>query len=297
MRKKQVRHLLEDTLEIPMQKVVESLEPRVCLSAAHGPVMSPHALARNSPVPYDLTAVAQPSATIELSWADQNSNVKEFVVQRLNARNVFATVAKVKSATTYVDSQVNVNQSYTYRVYAANVLTPSNTVSAGVLSVSLVTTGNQVQVSWQPLSNSLQSYSVYRSVSSGSGNSPFDLVLVGTTTGTSLTDTAPDDGNTYTYTVESTTGDTGGSVPVTIWPLPVTNFTSTTFVDSDSHYSVELTWTNNSQYVAEYEIERSTDGGQTWPVVYYVQAPATQFIDTDVPDGVTLQYQIAEIPV
>lgn len=285
-----------------MRSFIEALEARVCLSAAHGHVAAPHMrpLAyRNSRVPYGLTAVAQPGGTIQLSWADNSPAVTQFVVKRSSGKGGFVPIARVNNATTYVDSRVTADQNYSYRVFGANVLTPSNTATAGVLSVSLATTLNQVQVSWQPLSGATQSYAVYRSLApAGSGdNSPFALALVGTTTGTSLTDVAPDDGNTYTYVVESTSGDAGTSVPVTIWPLPVTNFASTTFLGSDNHYSVELTWTNNSQYVAEFEIQRSTDGGQTWPLTYYVQAPATQFIDTDVPDGGTLQYQIAEIPV
>ena len=285
-----------------MQSFIEALEARVCLSAAHGHVAAAHMrpLAyRNSPVPYGLTAVAQPGGTIQLSWADNSPAVTQFVLKRSSGKGSFTTIGRVKNATTYVDSQVTADQNYSYRVYASSVLTPSNTATAGVLSVSLVTTLNQVQVSWQPLSGSLQSYSVYRGLApaNSGNNSPFVLVLVGTTTGTSLTDVAPDDGNTYTYVVESTSGDAGTSLPVTIWPLPVTNFASTRFLGSDNRYSVELSWTNNSQYVAQYEIERSSDGGQTWPVIYYVQAPATHFVDTDVSDGVTLQYQIAEIPV
>jgi hypothetical protein len=281
-----------------MQSFVEALEQRVFLSAAHAHSIAPHVVVRhNASVPYDLTAAAQPGGTIQLSWADDNPNVKQFIVQRAISKAGFKTVARVRSTTNYSDAAVIPNTSYTYRIYAANVLTPSATASAGVLSVSLVTRLNHVQVSWQPLSSSPQSFAVYRSLApSSSGNSPLALVLVGTTTGTSLTDNAPDDGNTYTYLVESTTGDSGSSVPVTIWPLPVSNFVSTTFLGADSHYSVQLTWINNSQYVSQFEIERSTDGGQTWPVVYYVPAPATQFVDTDVPDGVTLQYQIAEIP-
>ena len=146
-----------------MQLVVESLERRVCLSAAHAVVASHHDVpSRNSSVPYDLTAVAQRDGTIGLSWADENANVKQFVVQRLNSRHVFTTLARVRSASSYIDSNVSANTTYTYRVFAANVLTPSSAASVGVLSVSLVTTLNQVQVSWLPLSGSPQSYSVYR---------------------------------------------------------------------------------------------------------------------------------------
>jgi hypothetical protein len=275
-----------------MRTFLEALEQRLCLSVPH-----PGAIRHNSPEPYGLIAVAQPNATIDLSWSDDHPAVNLFLVQRSTGSERFTTIARVRAAMSYADSHVAVDTTYNYRIYAANVATPSATATAGILNVSLVTTLNSVQISWQPLSNSPQGYSVYRSLaSSTSGNSPFSLVLVGSTTGTTLTDTPPDDGNTYNYLVESTSGDAGGSVPVTIWPVPVSSFASTTFLGSDSHYSVELTWTTTSQFVSEFEIERSSDGGVTWPVVYYVPAPATQFIDTDVPDGVSLQYQIAELP-
>lgn len=269
--------------------MIELLESRFCLSAPH-PVVPP----RPKPqAPFGLTVTEHSNATAVLDWADDVKTPGVFTVERLKGGKRFTVLARTKIES-YTDSTVAPNNTYSYRIVAANG-TLSNTAGLGILNISLVASEDDVQLSWQALAGG-QTYNVYRGLANPGENNPAFLIRVGTTTGTSFTDNPPDDGQTYEYLIESTANDAGNSMPVTVWPIPVQNFQSSYFLGPDNHYNVQLSWTPESQYVATYEIQRSADNGATWITVADVPAPAESFVDVDVPDGTTLMFRIAEVP-
>jgi len=91
--------------------------------------------------PSSLSASAQTSGDIALTWNDNSNNEQSFIVQRASNGSAFATVANVPANRTgFSDSRTNlqVGTAYTYRVSAMNSLGQnfSNTSTATALEVT-----------------------------------------------------------------------------------------------------------------------------------------------------------------
>jgi len=105
--------------------------------------------------PIDLTATAQSSHSIKVTWTDTSNNEDQFVVERADglcsAGNPFSDIATVPavlgsgSVVTFFDNTVDDAHSYCYRVIATNIVgdsLPSNTDDATTPADPVCTAGD-----------------------------------------------------------------------------------------------------------------------------------------------------------
>ncbi|HSX52931.1 MAG TPA: Ig-like domain-containing protein [Patescibacteria group bacterium] len=171
-------------------------------------------------VPGNLTATATAYNQVNLSWAASTDNVG--VVGYFIVRNGTTIMKTIGTGTTFADTTVSANTSYTYYVYAydaaMNLSSNSNTATAMTLSppdtqaptgpTNLVATAvstSQINLSWSAATDNVAvvSYLVFRN------NSSTPIATVSTT---SFGDTGLSAGTTYTYTVKAVDGANNTSI-------------------------------------------------------------------------------------
>jgi hypothetical protein len=168
-------------------------------------------------------------------------------------------------------------------------------------------TGNsQIALSWSaPSSNggsTITGYNIYRGTTSGSeGTTP-----IATVNGTTLTytDTGLTNGPTYFYKVtainsigmspQSNEANATPTAPATS-PQPPTGLTTTTISSSQ----INLSWTapsdNGGSAITGYQIERSTDNGNTWSTIQSNTGSTTTYSDTGLSPSTSYTYRVSAI--
>ncbi len=166
--------------------------------------------------------------------------------------------------------------------------TPPNTPTG--LAVTVVGP-NQLDLAWADAGGNETEFRVERRLQGGTWGQ------IATTSANTATysDTAVDDGETYEYRVRAC-NDAGCSgfsaVASGMTPeLPPTAPSSLSAVAQDTD-EVRLTWTDESDNEANFELERSADGGVTWSVVASPGANTTEYRDEGVASGTDYSYRI-----
>jgi YD repeat-containing protein len=132
----------------------------------------------------------------------------------------------------------------------------------------------QVGVNWQALPGNVTSYALQRSADDGS-----TWTTICTTSGaTSFTDTGLTGGTTYEYQIvaQLSYGTSSVSAPasVTTYQSAPSGLTAT-FVSMDE---IDLSWQSNSPMAGGYQVQQSTDGGETWPTLPAAGSGATSYV-------------------
>lgn len=109
--------------------------------------------------------------------------------------------------------------------------------------------------------------------------------------------TAPQPGHCYNYTVEAynNSGNSGPNIngPVQMCTLGPPAAPRNLVATAVSGTRVELTWSPATGVVDGYRVQRSTDGGVTWPATFPIADPAaTSYSDTATAAGTTYTYQV-----
>ncbi len=160
--------------------------------------------------------------------------------------------------------------------------------------VSVAPSAGQVSLSWSaPSSNggaAVTGYHVYRSASSGQLGS-----LVGSPTGTSLTDSGLSNGTTYFYSVSAvnSVGEGPASPQVSATPLAAPSApTGVSAAVGDGH--VVVSWSppvsDGGAAVSGYDVFRAASAGVLGSVIASV--PGTSFTDTGLSNGSTYYYAV-----
>ena len=187
--------------------------------------------------PTNLAANAVSNSQIDLSWTAPSGGTGDLLVtgykieRSLDNGNTWSTIASNtgSTATTYSDTGLSTDTTYTYRVSAINLIgasAPSSTASATTQNNPTATAPDsptglvasagdaQVSLSWNVPSNdggaAITGYNVYRgTTSNGEDSTP---IATGVTS-TSYTDTGLTNGQTYFYTVTAvnSVGESGQS--------------------------------------------------------------------------------------
>ncbi len=168
--------------------------------------------------PTSLSASVTSSSRIELSWTDRSNNETGFKIERKTGSGSYSEIATVGSnTTTYRDTGLSSDGTYTYRVRAYNGAgnsAYSNEISARTgnipsaptsLSAS-VTSSSRIELSWTDRSNNETGFKIERKTGSGSYS---EIATVGSNT-TTYRDAGLSSGVTYTYRVRAYNG-TGNS--------------------------------------------------------------------------------------
>jgi fibronectin type 3 domain-containing protein len=161
--------------------------------------------------PANITATAQSSSSIRVSWYSVSGVANYNVYRSTSPSGTYSLVAASLTGTSYTDTGLSPNTTYYYAVKSVNsagvesdfssytyATTSSPPPSPPANITATVQSSSSITVSWYSVSGAA-TYSVYRS-SSESGT--YSLVVV-SWTGTSYTDTGLSSHTTYYYKVKS----------------------------------------------------------------------------------------------
>lgn len=190
--------------------------------------------------------------------------------------------------------------------YTVNWIAPTTPSSTSTVPQNLNATTNNAQISlvWSaPSSNggsAITNYKIYKSTSSGTETL---FTTIGNVT--SYNDTSVTNGQTYFYkvTAVNSVGESSLSNEVSATPTapaaapqPPTGLTST----ATSSSQINLSWTapsnNGGSAITGYDIERSTDNGNTWStIVPNTGSAATTYNDTGLSPSTSYTYRVSAI--
>ena len=169
------------------------------------------------PAPTGLSASGG-NASVSLTWSSSSGATSYSVYRGTSSGGEGSTAIGTSTGASYADNSVTNGTKYYYTVKAVNSSGASGasneasaTPTAGVppAPTNLTATGGNAMVSltWSS-SSGATSYSVYRGTSSGGEGS----TAIGTSTGTSYSDSSVTNGTTYYYTVKAvSSGGTSGA--------------------------------------------------------------------------------------
>ncbi|MGO8671962.1 MAG: choice-of-anchor tandem repeat GloVer-containing protein, partial [Capsulimonadaceae bacterium] len=250
--------------------------------------------------PTGLTATAG-NAQIELSWTASTGATSYDVYRSTTSGSEGSTPIGTATSEAYTDTGLTNGVNYFYTVAAVNdggTSPPSTEASATpeapVLSAPTALTATagdaQVSLSWTG-SAGATSYNVYRATTSGDEGS----TAIGTTAGTTYTNSGLTNGVTYFYKVAAvnasqTSVQSGEASATPEPPIPAapTGLTATT-----GDTQVSLSWTASSG-ATSYNIYRATTSGGEGSTAIGT-ALATTYTDTGLTNGVTCYYKVAAV--
>ena len=271
--------------------------------------------------PTGLSVSAVSSSELRLTWTDNNpasSGTSQFNVFRGTvATGPFIQVATTPAApaggtATFTDSGLQPSTSYYYRVRGFN--TPaagvtgggnspfySNIAGAMTLPAGLpnaptgltatVISHSQIDLRWEDNSNNETSFRIERR----KGNLAYVTAgSVGANVRT-FSDTGLEPQTSYTYRVfavssgvDSAPSREAGGTTLRLPPAAPSNLR----VTGKTATNVLLAWNDNSNNETAFKIERSTDGGSTFPVTKSVAANVTTLTDIGLASNTTYHYRV-----
>ncbi|MFM2056703.1 MAG: hypothetical protein RLY71_1088 [Pseudomonadota bacterium] len=222
--------------------------------------------------PTGVIAVANNPNSVTLTWTDNADNETSFAIVRDGV--TIATLAA--NVTTYTDTTVVQNTTYTYQIVAANLAggTPSDAIgvttpgipSAPTTLTGVATSGNTVALSWVDASNSETSFVVQSSTNNGTTWSASTSVasVTGAATGDTVTFNYPVvNANNYLFRVasvnqygQSATYATSAVVPVFFAAAAPSAVSATA-----ANQTVTINWTDNAIDETSFVVEGALNGG------------------------------------
>ena len=256
------------------------------------------------PAPGGLTATANNTTQITLSWTNNTSSETGIVVERCEGASCTFDGSTLTTTgpgiTTYVDTAVTSNTAYSYRVKAVNgtlswasAYTPTVTRTtpaavAPVLAVPTAVSDTRIDLSWSDPNSDETNYLVVR-----------DNVVIATRPANSISysDTTVTAGSSYTYLIRAsktaTNPWTADSNSQTVSPSTPAPGSLGAAVASSTQ--LNLSWVNGTTTETEVRVERCQNAGCTdfaEIAVLPKAQPDTSYQDTSVVPGVTYRYQV-----
>ncbi len=254
--------------------------------------------------PNGLGATAVSASQINLSWTDASTNEAGFRLEQSSDGTSFGQIAELgANATSYQDSGLAGNTSYTYRVRAFNAggnSGYSTTASALTYPVApsglagQAPSGTRVELSWTD-GNTTNPAEIEVERAEG-GSATFTRIATAPARSGGYADTSAQENRTYQYRIRAVnaTGPSAYTDPVTVTtPLdPPMAPTTLTGAYSPTYRRVNLTWTDRSANEAGFQVERSSDGGASWAFLVSVGANVTHYGDTAWQPDATHSYRV-----
>ncbi len=273
------------------------------------------ALAISAPsTPRNLTALAVSDTKVFLVWDPpvNATGVIGYLIEYKTGSNPYSIlISNTGNVTTYLNSGLVMNATYTYRVFAFNSAgegNPSNEVTVTTLSVpsaprdlsATVVSSSQINLIWIAPTNDggtpIKGYNILRDFCTGNG------VLIFTTTNasTKYSDSGLTANTCYKYNIEAINAIGSGSssihnVTATTKSTPlnthVPNAPTGLDVKTNSDTSLKLTWVTPSKVespITGYLIQRNST-----VVVIDTNSTATSYIDTNLMPGHKQTYRVA----
>lgn len=253
--------------------------------------------------PSNLASTAN-TTRITLTWADNTVDENGFKIERCEGAgcDTFAQVAMVgTNVATWSDDSVCNGHSYSYRVRAYNTTVPYETPYSGVLTVVppvpappvvTVSRGSEIalNLSWSDPTTDETGYRV----ESCPGADCTTFAPIGSTTGTTFTDTGLVPGSSYTYRIK------GYKTAACSWETIGTPATGTTTITAPGALAaaaanttrIDLSWTDSSATETGYKIERCTGPDCTDFRQVATAGTVTSWADTTVTAGTSYSYRV-----
>lgn len=253
--------------------------------------------------PSGLSATANGSTAVTMSWTDNSNNETGFEIERSVSGGTFSALASAAvDVTTYDDATVQPATDYEYRVRACNsvgcsawsavasVTTPGQ-VPAAPSALSATATGpNAVSLAWTDNSSTESGFEIERAPGGGAF-APLASVATDVTT---YDDPTVQGSSPYEYRVRACNSlgcsawsnvasvSTPGQIPAAPSGLQATVPSSTL---------VTLSWTDNSANEGRFEIERASGSG-SFTALASVAANVTTYDDATVQATTTYEYRV-----
>ena len=253
--------------------------------------------------PSNLVVTALSSSAIGLSWEDNADNETNFQIERKTGGGAFSAIATVNvNTTSYTDSGLEANTSYSYRVRAQNAAgnsgytntataTTDNTVPSKPSGLSASPSSSSViQLTWIDNSGNETSFRVERKSGSGAFR---EIGTVGVNT-TSYTDSGLAANTVYSYRVRAQ--NTAGSSGYTNTATARTNDTqpnvpSGLSASPSSSSVIQLAWTDNSGNETSFRVERKTGSG-AFSEIGTVGANTPSYTDSGLAANTAYSYRV-----
>ncbi|MDB5303684.1 MAG: hypothetical protein JWM97_1233, partial [Phycisphaerales bacterium] len=256
-----------------------------------------------TPVPTDAQATAAPAGGISVQWSPISSAtlVGYNVYRGSTASGTFTKLNSTPlTSASYVDSAAPAGAISYYRITAvdgageslgANALGQAIPGAPAVVTATALSAGS-IKLTWSSAVG-VTTYHIERELVGGNG-----FVEIGTTAGTTFTDTALMGNTSYVYQIrsENSSGFSGYS-PVAVATTPsgaAPGAPGLTSAKISASNQVVLTWTAPaSSTVTAYHVERKGPGQSTYTeIVGNLPGNATGFTDTTVQPGSLYSYRI-----
>lgn len=224
-------------------------------------------------------SVANTENGIELYFSKVNG-ATAYIIEKKTGSGSFTELARVSpDSSVYVDKNIVVNGSYTYRIQA--ISKDINSVKATCNAITRLATPEKMvsisvdvpgmTVTWTPVAGATK-YNVYRKEIDGK-----EYTLIGTATGTSYTDTTAQSNVVYTYTV-SAANDTGCGA-YTAKSITRLFIASPKLLSRENVVNgVKITW-SAIEGATCYRIYRRGAGVNYWHYLGTIDAKNTSYVD------------------
>ncbi|WP_052661601.1 fibronectin type III domain-containing protein, partial [Clostridium aceticum] len=256
--------------------------------------------------PTGLTATANSTSEVRLTWAKASGIVDRYEIERKTSGGNYQLINTISNgnATSYNDTGASPSTTYYYRIIAFNSGGASpysdevNATTQGVIvnppakPTKLTTIGifsDKINLSWVDNADSEAGYKVERKT----GNGNFMEIIVLGPNRTTYSDTGISPNTVYTYRVRAynTGGNSDYSNEIngsTInFPAAPTNL----IVSSTSTDRISISWQDNASNENGFRIERKVDNGN-WNELTTVKANATSYTDTGLSNNRTYSYRV-----
>jgi hypothetical protein len=264
--------------------------------------------------PSDLQGTAVSAFEIDLTWADGDNQESGFSIEAKSGDGEFGEVGTTDAnVTSFAHTGLTENTLYTYRVRAVNAVGVSDyseEISVGTLILPpavptqlkvTLTSATSLMVTWRDGSTDETSFELQRSTDGGAGWLPAGSVapLAGTGGLARSRQEGLTTGVTYTFRVRAMKGDSPsdwvGPVSIVLGPPAAPTALKASSITTSS---MRISWLDNAGNESYFRLERSTDGGATWPVIYQLPARAgvgtvASYLDTSLAEGAVYTYRVA----
>ena len=261
--------------------------------------------------PSGLTATANGSSQIDLSWTNNTTAAASVRVERsLDGVNFSPLTTLVATATSFSDTGLSPNVTYFYRVFAVfggGDSRPSNVASArtaaGTSTAPLAPSNLQAQPQADPAGslphvnlswadNDPTNETAFLVERSTDGGATFTLLARVPATQVTYTDLGLAPG-TYGYRVRSTndSGDSAPSSPATAL-IPIPPATPKNAQATATSTTITLNWTDNANNEDSYEILRRVGSAGAYTIIATLPANTTTFTETGLTPGTLYNYHI-----
>lgn len=247
--------------------------------------------------PSNLTVQEIGTTSVSLRWQDNIGTETGFRVRRAAVSIPVVEIPIPANETSFVDTGLHSNTTYTYQVYAYNpygssgATAPVNALTLPAAPSSLTGTATSTRVELHWTDNNTFSPAAIQVERSDDSGATFNALATATAGAGGYADTTVQEDRTYHYRVRATNASGNSTYAASLQittPLdPPAAPTALTAAYSRDARRVSLVWTDRSSNESGFQVERSADSGASWTQLSTVVAGVTQFNDASwQPDAV-----------